>query len=676
MKHLQICLDSPRRFGPSARILLLVLLSFALPGWAGQAPWNAVGPDGGDARAFAAVPGHPAHLYLGTTDSWIYESVDAGASWHRLSKLDPSDDLVLDHIVVDSANPATVYVAAWELDHPGGGLWVSHNGGRSWTVVPGLRGQSIRAFAQAPSNPRMLFAGTLEGVFRSMDAGASWTLISPPGSHEIHEIESLAIDPVNPDVVYAGTWHLPWKTTDGGKSWHNIKKGVIVDSDVFSILVDPVQPSVVYASACSGIYKSANAGLLFHKIQGIPSAARRTRVLKQDPANTAVVYAGTTEGLYKTVNAGKTFRRMTDPDVIVNDVFVDPTDSKRVLLATDRGGVLLSTDGAATFASSNAGFSERKVQALLVDDAYPPRIFAGVVNDKAYGGAFVSADGGVSWEQMADGLDGRDVFALAEAPDGTMLAGTNQGIYALPAKFQDGQVKSWAPRNLIANTRYKVAVETHFGVRVHAEKQVKDKLREMDDRVYALDLSGDIWLSSTAGGLFTSKNQGDSWQGGPVMDSGDYLSIAVHGPVMAAARQEGVVLSSDGGETWMPIALPLMLTRIHCLAFSADGTLWLGAREGVYFTRDLGKSWMWVKRLPLGSVDSIYFDAHLHKLLVSSESSDQIYLLDPKTLAWSWVRAGYRIQVARSAGDRLLAASLYDGVLVQPLPPAVEVGEK
>ena len=48
--------------------------------------------------------------------------------------------------------------------------------------------------------------------------GATWHQISPPDSHEIHEVESLAVDPANPDIVYAGTWHLPWKTTDGGEN--------------------------------------------------------------------------------------------------------------------------------------------------------------------------------------------------------------------------------------------------------------------------------------------------------------------------------------------------------------------------------------------------------------------------------------------------------------------------
>jgi photosystem II stability/assembly factor-like uncharacterized protein len=91
------------------------------------------------------------------------------------------------------------------------------------------------------------------------DAGATWTQISPPGSREIHEVESLAVDPVDPNIVYAGTWHLPWKTTDGGKTWHNIKQGLIDDSDVFSIMSIRPSRSTVFLSACSGIYKSENA---------------------------------------------------------------------------------------------------------------------------------------------------------------------------------------------------------------------------------------------------------------------------------------------------------------------------------------------------------------------------------------------------------------------------------
>jgi photosystem II stability/assembly factor-like uncharacterized protein len=676
MSCLRICakfLGQPRHLVQSICFLFIVAGLERLPA---QASWTPVGPAGGDARALASAPGQPNHLYLGTLDSWIYESVDQGASWSRLAKLDTMDDLVLDNIVVDSADAATIYVGAWKLGQSGGGLWVSHDAGKNWISVEGLRGQSIRALAQAPSNPKMLFVGTLEGIFRSTDAGATWTLISPPGSREIHEVESLAVDPVDPNIVYAGTWHLPWKTDDGGKNWKNIKQGLIDDSDVFSIIIDPAKPHIVFLSACSGIYKSENGGTLFHKIAGIPATARRTRVLMQDPTNRETVYAGTTEGLYKTVDGGKNFNRMSGPDVIVNDVFVDPGDSNHVLLATDRSGVLTSKDSGTSFAASNQGFSERKVDALLVDRGNPARLFAGVVNDKTYGGVFVSANGGLGWEQIDAGLEGRDVFVLSQAPDGTVVAGTSHGVFALVENQAAGVLPHWEPRNTIVNTMSKAVTETHAGMRINVEKTVKAPVIELQSRVNALDLSGDVWLVSTNMGLLTSKDQGTSWQGGMADGSADYLSVAAHGATLVAARSEGVVLSGDAGSTWTPMQIPSMLTRIHQVAFSSDGTLWLGAREGVYFTRDRGKTWLWVERLPFRDVDDLFFDTDLGKVLVSSRTNDWIFAIDPKTLTWKWWQTGYRIDLVRAAGKRMVAASLYDGVLVEPQAGGGLTGQK
>src|SRR6184192_1796254 len=111
-----------------------------------------------------------------------------------------------------------------------------------------MKGKSIRSFAMASSNSKILVAGALDGVFRSNDGGDHWARISPEGHKDIKNIESLAIDPQNPDVIYAGTWHLAWKTEDGGNNWHQIKNGVIDDSDVFSLIIDPKQPSTIYLS--------------------------------------------------------------------------------------------------------------------------------------------------------------------------------------------------------------------------------------------------------------------------------------------------------------------------------------------------------------------------------------------------------------------------------------------
>lgn len=660
----------------SACAFSLFLIASILRPLAAQVPWNTIGPDGGDSRAFAAVPGNPNHLYLGTLDSWIYESRDHGASWSRLAKLDPADDLVLDNIAVDASNPSTIFAAAWKLGQSGGGLWVSHDGGKSWMENAVLRGQAIFALTQAPSNPRMFIAGTLEGVFRSVDSGANWTLISPSASKEIHEVESIAIDPENPDIVYAGTWHLPWKTEDGGKNWKSIKQGVIEDSDVFSIIIDPSQPRTVFLSACSGIYKSENAGDLFHKIAGIPADARRTRVLMQDPRHHEVVYAGTTQGLYKTVDGGKKFTAMTGPDVIVNDVFVDPNDSNHVLLATDRGGVLVSVDAGEHFSASNQGFSERKVDALLVDRTNPERMFAGVLNDKIFGGVFVSINGGQSWGQIGTGLEGRDVFSLSQAQDGTIVAGTSHGIFALIENPDSGGSPHWEPRNTIANTLNKPVTEVHAGKRINVERNVKAPVIELASRAPAVDVSGDVWVAATGLGLLTSKDKGATWQGGPVSGAGDYLAVASHGTNMVAARADGLVLSTKSGLTWTPMGIPAALTRVHHVAFSTDGTLWLGAREGVYFTKDLGKTWLWIERLPFRDVDDLSYDSELGRVLISSRASDQIFTIDPKTLTWKWYKTGYRIGLVRAAGKRMMAASLFDGVLVEPQAGGVETGQK
>ncbi len=171
MSRWQCVRNHGRRFGDAAQILLAIAILFGAACLRAENSWTVVGPAGGDARALASFSGQPKHLLLGTTNSWLYESVDEGASWRRLAKLGSDDGFVLDSIVVDSADPATIYVGTWN-NSTDGGLWISHDSGRNWSEPAELKGQPVHAFAQAPSDPRILYAGTLEGVFRSSDGGS------------------------------------------------------------------------------------------------------------------------------------------------------------------------------------------------------------------------------------------------------------------------------------------------------------------------------------------------------------------------------------------------------------------------------------------------------------------------------------------------------------------------
>jgi photosystem II stability/assembly factor-like uncharacterized protein len=648
---------------------LALFLAFTCIG-GNAATWLPFGPDGGDARTVVADPQDPSHLYLGAVNGWIYESHNRGKDWKRLALVGGRDGLALDSIVIDKTNPKHILVGAWVLGSREGGLYDSNDGGITWSSDNDMKGQSIRALAASSSDPRTLIAGTLLGVYRSTDSGLHWKLISPEGSKELHEVESIAIDPVDPQIIYAGTWHLPWKTTDGGEHWKNIKDGIIDDSDVFSIIVDPKQPATVYASACSGIYKSENNGLKFQKIQGLPSTARRTRVLMQDPQHLNIVFAGTTEGLYRSSDSGKSWLRTTGPEVIVNDVYVDPADANRVLLATDRGGVLASNDGGMSFLPSNSGFSSRQIVAYVQDDEHPATIYVGVVNDKESGGVFVSSNGGLTWSQISAGLNGSDIFSLGQASDGTVIAGTGHGLYRLQGQLWSrvDDVSLQAPREVKASP---AARRSKPGAR-HASRPAVVSARSshagsFNSGVNAIARSGDTLYAATNDGLLQSVTAGQRWQLTSGLERQSWRFVAASRAMVAVATLNSVALTMDSGKNWKTVSLPSAVTQLAAVAVDGAGGLWIGGREGVFFSEDEGATWHTLSRFSIHDVSNLFYDARAQRILITANNHNTIvysvHLPDQKVQYWN---AGWSLRLARPVGDHLVGATLFDGIVVQP----------
>lgn len=733
-------LDKAMMFGEVARAVraFVVLLAIGIsPLVARAVRWYPLGPFGGDARAIAADPADSHHLYLGTEIGWLYESRDAGVNWKRVSQIAKQDDLVIDHILVDSRNPKRLIVGTWRVGASDGGIYISEDGGRTWSAPAGMKRQSVRSMARSDSNPQMILAGTLQGVFRSDDNGNHWNQISPAESKEIHEVESLAIDPNDPKVIYAGTWHLPWKTEDGGENWVNIKQGIIDDSDVFSIIIDPKNSNTVYLSACSGIYKSSDAAEQFHKIQGIPSTARRTRKLLQDPTDLNTVYAGTTEGLYKTTDAGRTFSRMTDPDVIVNDVYVDPQTPSHVLLATDRGGVLSSEDGGTSFHTSNTGFSTRQVSSFAEDPHNPAKLYVGVVNGKQTGGVFASPDAGLNWRHVSSGLHGEDVFSLTSTSSGTLLAGTGHGIFRLDDEMwepsSDLQVET-PPSS--AEERHSTAVKVKAGAtsRSHtpAKRQPSKAVRPLrrrsgyainlhrmhpllvrtawtqkrhvpakralapkrpekhvatvrkapekkhvlpappastafDSVVYALAAQGDVVYAGTSKGLLRSTTDGHSWEPVSSLGLSDVHFFGAHGQQLFAAGLKDAALSLDGGATWETLSLPPGLTQIGAAAVDGAGNVWLGGIEGIFYSHDHGSTWQSLRQLYVQSVNGIYWDPTQQRVFVASSLSTYAFSVHIPDMKVTYADTGWPLRFVRPAGDHLIAATLFEGTVVQPV---------
>ena len=644
------------------RNVFLLAAALLLPAWLGAVKWTALGPDGGDVRSLAYDPHHPGSIYLGTSAGGIYVSRDNGVSWSRFARLGEGDSYVVDHIVFDPTTAGVLYVAVWSVEEEDGEVFRSRDGGKSWKRLKGMKGKSIRALALAASDPKVLVAGALDGVYRTRDAGDTWQLISPPNHAEIRNIESVAIDPANPEVLYAGTWHLPWKTSNGGLSWASIKKGLIDDSDIFSIIVDPKNPSLVYASACSGIYKSENAGELFRKVQGIPFSARRTRVLKQDPTESAVVYAGTTEGLWKTSDAGKSWKRMTAANLIVNDVLLDPRQPTHVLLATDRSGVLRSEDGGRSFVASSRGFTHRQVAAVQVDRKAPGTLYVGLLNDKEFGGVFVSRDWGASWSQMSAGLGGRDVFAMEQSADGLLVAGTNRGVFA----WEGGQ---WRPRNRVVHEGAAPPVQ-RASRRSKAKKTVAP---ELTGSVKQLSLSRGKWFAATSEGVYVSSDEGKSWRGGPILGESDFVAVEAQSPIVVAATRKRLLISQDGGTNWYPALVPAFITKIHGVTLDANSTLWLATREGAFRSSDNGDRWRHVlSGLPATNVISILYDAEGKRLLATAAKSHSLFESVDGGKSWErTAEVGVSLRALHAGQGRVFASTSFDGIWAQPIAPAV-----
>jgi len=641
-------------------ILLAIFLTCSASLWAGQ--WTVMGPDGGDVRSMTYDPHNPDRVFLGTSTGVIFVSENGGQDWSRFAHLGTGDEYVLDHIVVNPQNTNIMYVSAWSAQSQQiGDVFRTNDGGKTWQTLPAMHGKSIRAMAMSASNPKVLVAGALEGVFRTNNGGNDWERMSPAGHAEIKNIESIAIDPKDPNVVYAGTWHLAWKTADGGANWQHINKGMIDDSDVFSIIVDHTNPANVFASACSGIYKSVSAGEQFSKIQGIPFSARRTRVLKQDPTNENIVYAGTTEGLWKTMDLGKTWKRISNPEVVVNDVYIDPRNSSHVLLATDRSGVL-ALNATGTWTASNHGYTHRYVTAIVPDQKDSNTIYVGVVNDREFGGVFFSRDNGQHWQQRSAGLGGKDVFTLRQASSGALVAGTNHGSYILEHNGME-----WHPINtvVVEKTATKTVKKGKKNTQVASKTVTKSTL---DARVNEVDISGDRWMEATTNGLYFSKDQGKSWMGGPVQGEKEFLSVRGRGNTIVAAARTKVYISHDNGTTFTEHSMAQYVTSIRGITLTPEGQIFVASREGAFASTDSGATWSHVVAgLPDKDITSITFDSTANRLLATSLQTGVVFQSSDSGRSWQrGPDSGYPLRRVSVVHGRFVGATPFDGVVLQP----------
>jgi photosystem II stability/assembly factor-like uncharacterized protein len=571
--------------------LTLCFTAFALISQAQT--WRQVGPPGGTVISLAADPNDIGKLFLGTADGHVFYSGDEGQHWQLLSRIGSGQDDVITHIIIDRRDSKRLYASTWTLYSGGGGVYRSDDAGHTWNII-GLAHETVRALAQSPTNPQLFLAGSLTGVYRSADDGASWERITPAVHDDLHNFDSVAFDPKDDNTIYAGTYHLPWKTSNGGKDWFPVVKGMIDDSDVMSIIVDPANSDNVHATACSGIYHSTNGGTQWVKYQGIPNTFRRTQLIRMDPTNPQVLYAGTTSGLWKTVN-DKDFKRITPGNWIINALIIDPKNTQKLIIGTEREGVQISNDGGATFTSSNLGFQHQHISDVAMDREHPERALVVLTFDND---AFLATkDGGNSWTTLGPGLKRTEMRHVYASPTGWWASLTSGGWM----KYDEINHK-WVRTGLyVPDAPVATATTTTAKSKKGAAPVKKAPVaRPATPQLAAflvndMAFGNDVWFAATAGGVLESKDHGATWKSAskdPVLrNPSQSVEVSSNGNEVWAIAERNLAHSSDKGETWEAIELGFAAAgnlRLHRLD---DTTLFITTNMGLYASHDAGKNW-------------------------------------------------------------------------------------
>ncbi|MGQ0647940.1 MAG: VPS10 domain-containing protein [Gemmatimonadaceae bacterium] len=316
----------------------------------------------------------------------------------------------------------------------GGGLWKTTDGGETWApVTDGLiRSASVGAVAVSETNPDIVYIGMGEtcirgnimpgdGVYRSTDAGKTWTHL---GFSESHGISKIRIHPTNPEIVFVaafGKYSVPnaergvFKSTDGGKSW---RKVLFRDDNTAAIdlSIDRTNPSVMYAALWeayrkeyqmssggtgSGLFKSTDGGETWTEITrnpGMPTGLVGRIGVAVSGANASRVYAlveNDKGGLFRSDDAGASWTLVNDNRSIrqrafyYTHVFADPKNAEVVYLQNT--SQFRSTDGGKTL-TNNGGGTHGDFHDLWIDPDDPTHLVVG--ND---GGGAVSTNTGGRW---------------------------------------------------------------------------------------------------------------------------------------------------------------------------------------------------------------------------------------------------------------------------------------
>ncbi len=639
--------------------------------------WRAIGPlnGGGRTLTLAFHPQNPNVVYAGAASGGLWRSTTGGvgaAAWERIDTGLPV--LGVSTIAFEPGNPDVMYVgtgevynyqAASDLEADrrtrgsyGIGILKSSDGGVTWSKSLDWsynQRHGVWAVRVDPTNPSVVWAATTEGIYKSVDAGASWQqkLAVVMGT-------DLVIHPVFTDTVLVACGNLEspnrgiYRTTDGGSNWTQITGGGVPPDfkGKIQLGVTAADPDVVYASIGNGfqvfgpdnftwLLRSTDFGASF-TLRNTTDYSRWQGWFAHDVAVSPVdpnrvICVGI--DAWKSTNGGFTLTQKSDYTTYFtgdlqpggpeggpiyshadhHDAIFHPTDPDVVYLAND-GGVFRSLDGGETFAGANGGYQSQQFYNGSVSYPTEPNLAMGGLQDNA--SAIYRGDN--HWTRWVLGGDGG--WCAIDHTNPNIVYATAQFLFV--GRSNDGGVSFFdvSPPNLggpvafiapfvmsptdpqvlyaASNYVFKsfdgggVWFVAQGGVQIDGNPVLHLAVAQNNDDVVYLSTApvvgrGSIQRTLDGGSTFTdvTGTLPDRYPGDMTVDPTDEATVYL---TLSGFGTSHVFRSTDYGATWIDVdggVLPDVPTTAVVVDPLAPNEVYVGNDIGVYITENGGATW-------------------------------------------------------------------------------------
>ena len=572
------------------------------------AGWMALGPFGGDVDDVAASPTN-ANVVLagiapsGSSGGTLYRSTDAGAMWVEVVAL---SGVSVHDIEFDPAGNA--YLGTMD------GVWTSLDDGATWTqqnLGIGLNDQTLEVTID-PNDATRIWAGVADAlgsqtqvVLLSTNSGVTWSNKTPAGAVG-YGCAAIAIDPTDSNKVFAafaGSFGggAVWVSTNGGTTWTNRSAG-LPGNPMTDLAHDGTRVllsgGMLFGSQYVGLYSSADDGATWTALHDGTWPNLVINDIELDPASANTIYVGSAgSGVYRSTDGGMswTFGLTNTGSFSVNEVCVDAGGGTPIYVGGSSVAVWKSDDGA-TFHGSSVGIGSLNVESVAFssNDVDEMAVAFQGLND---GGVYSTVDGGATWNLEA--VPGTRYNTVQFTPGGGLHALSDgpstiapEGIYR-----RDG-VGVWTGLGPDQGTYFETEL---FGIAFSALDPNLIVATGSDFGVAGFEPT--IWVSNDAGSSWSKTyapvgQDNEDVQEVAVLADGTDLNMVACYTDFSSAQTGGALRSTDGGATWVDASVG-MNAGAQCYGLDVShfdsATVYVADDDSpsgaIYRSTDGGASW-------------------------------------------------------------------------------------